>query len=105
MDAERRGKAEADVKRRRATGKLPFPDFDEEEREQLEVILDYPPEGISRLRAALIGGKRRRSRKPRRLEDHRGSRSTPSGSDASHPPFGSLCALLLSFHAPVFLPL
>jgi len=45
LDAERKGKAETEVGHRRFTGKLPFPEFDEEEREQLEDILDYPPKG------------------------------------------------------------
>jgi MscS family membrane protein len=45
LDAERREEAETEVGHRRFTGKLPFPEFDEEEREQLEDILDYPPKG------------------------------------------------------------
>jgi len=45
LDAERRKEAETEVGHRRFTGKLPFPEFDEEEREQLEDILDYPPKG------------------------------------------------------------
>ena len=45
LDAERGEQAERDIQRRRATGKLPFPEFEEEERERLEDILDYPPKG------------------------------------------------------------
>ena len=45
LDAERGEAAERDVQRRRATGKLPFPEFEEEERDRLENILDYPPKG------------------------------------------------------------
>jgi len=44
-DTERTDKAETEVKHRRFTGKLPFPEFEDEEREQLEDILDYPPKG------------------------------------------------------------
>lgn len=45
LDANRREEAETEVGHRRFTGTLPFPEFDEEEREQLEDILDYPPKG------------------------------------------------------------
>jgi MscS family membrane protein len=45
LDDERRDKAETEVGHLRFTGKLPFPEFDEEDREQLEDILDYPPKG------------------------------------------------------------
>ena len=45
LDAERRGEAEAQVQGWRARGKLPFPEFEDEERERLEDILDYPPKG------------------------------------------------------------
>jgi MscS family membrane protein len=45
LDAERTDKAETEVKHRRFTGKLPFPEFEEEERERLEDSLDYPPKG------------------------------------------------------------
>ena len=45
LDAERGEEAERDMQRRRATGKLPFPEFEDEERERLENILDYPPKG------------------------------------------------------------
>ena len=45
LDAERGEAAERDMQRRRATGKLPFPEFEEEERDRLENILDYPPKG------------------------------------------------------------
>ncbi|NVK40295.1 MAG: mechanosensitive ion channel family protein [Oceanospirillaceae bacterium] len=47
IDDTGRKKAEADVERLRATGKLPFPEFDEEERDRLEDRLDYPPKGSS----------------------------------------------------------
>ena len=45
LDAGRRGEAEAQVETWRARGKLPFPEFDEEQREGAEDILDYPPKG------------------------------------------------------------
>ena len=45
LDDELRKEVETEVGHRRFTGKLPFPEFDEEEREQLEDILDYPPKG------------------------------------------------------------
>jgi MscS family membrane protein len=45
LDVERGEEAERDTQRRRATGKLPFPEFEEEERERLENILDYPQKG------------------------------------------------------------
>lgn len=45
LDEERREEAETEVGHRRFTGKLPFPEFEEEERELLEDILDYPPKG------------------------------------------------------------
>jgi len=44
-DAERKAQAEAEVGHRRFTGKLPFPEFDEEERVMLEDTVDYPPKG------------------------------------------------------------
>lgn len=45
VDSEKRDVAETEVGNLRIRGKLPFPYFDEEEREQLENILDYPPKG------------------------------------------------------------
>lgn len=45
LDDERATTAESRVSQQRATGKLPFPEFEEEERERLEDILDYPPKG------------------------------------------------------------
>ncbi len=45
LDAERRDEVEAQVEHWRGRGKLPFPEFEEEERERLEDILDYPPKG------------------------------------------------------------
>ena len=45
LDAERTAEAETQVGHRRFTGQLPFPEFDEEERERLEDILDYPQNG------------------------------------------------------------
>jgi MscS family membrane protein len=45
LDDERAATAESRVGQQRATGKLPFPEFEEEERERLEDILDYPPKG------------------------------------------------------------
>jgi MscS family membrane protein len=45
LDSTRREEAETEVGHLRFTGKLPFPEFDEEERQQLKDILDYPPKG------------------------------------------------------------
>jgi MscS family membrane protein len=45
LDTERGNQAEVEVQHLRVKGKLPFPDFDEEERERLEDIIDYPPKG------------------------------------------------------------
>ena len=45
LDAELQGEAEALVENWRARDKFPFPEFEEEERERLEDILDYPPKG------------------------------------------------------------
>jgi MscS family membrane protein len=45
LDAERRDEAEAHVESWRVLGKLPSPEFEEEQRERLEDILDYPPKG------------------------------------------------------------
>lgn len=45
LDDKRRGAAEIEVEHLCFTGKLPFPEFDEEERETLDDILDYPPRG------------------------------------------------------------
>ena len=45
LDDKQRDEAETEVGHLRFTSKLPFPEFDEDEREQLEDILDYPPKG------------------------------------------------------------
>ena len=45
LDAERQDAAEAQVDEWRERGKLPFPEFDDQEREHLKGILDYPPKG------------------------------------------------------------
>ena len=45
LDDERISEAVAEVEQWRAGGKLPFPEFDDQEREQIEDVLDYPPEG------------------------------------------------------------
>jgi MscS family membrane protein len=45
LDAERAKSAEGQVDEMRVRRKLPFPDFDDEEREELEDTLDYPPAG------------------------------------------------------------
>jgi hypothetical protein len=45
VDAERREQAEARVQHWRNRGKLPFAEFEDEERERLEDILDYPQKG------------------------------------------------------------
>ncbi|WP_455379500.1 mechanosensitive ion channel family protein [Petrachloros mirabilis] len=45
LDIQRQGEAEAEVDKWRASGTLPFPEFDAEERHRLENVLDYPPKG------------------------------------------------------------
>jgi len=45
IDAERGALAETRVQEWRTRGKLPFPEFEEEERERLQNTLDYPPKG------------------------------------------------------------
>jgi MscS family membrane protein len=45
LDQTHREEAETEVGHLRFTSKLPFPEFEVEEREQLEDILDYPPKG------------------------------------------------------------
>jgi MscS family membrane protein len=45
LDEERISEAVAEVGQWRAGGKLPFPEFDDRQREQIEDVLDYPPEG------------------------------------------------------------
>ena len=47
LDEERKSAAETNVSQQRAVGKLPFPEFEEEDRDMLEDILDYPPKGSS----------------------------------------------------------
>lgn len=48
LDTKRRDEAEIEVRHMRVRGKLPFPDFEQEDREALEDILDYPPKGSFR---------------------------------------------------------
>jgi hypothetical protein len=45
VDAGRQSAAEAEVDKWRTRGKLPFPEFDTEDRRRLDNILDYPPKG------------------------------------------------------------
>jgi len=45
LNAERKDEVETEVESWRVRGKLPFPEFEEEEQERLEDILDYPPKG------------------------------------------------------------
>lgn len=45
VDTRRQGIAEAEVDKWRASGKLPFPEFEAEERRRLDNVLDYPPKG------------------------------------------------------------
>ena len=45
MLAERGGEAEARVGEWRGSGKLPFPEFADEDREKHEDTLDWPPTG------------------------------------------------------------
>jgi MscS family membrane protein len=45
LDDERISEAVAEVEQWRAGGRLPFPEFEDQQREQIEDVLDYPPEG------------------------------------------------------------
>jgi MscS family membrane protein len=45
LDSDRGSEAEARVEEWRAGGKLPFPEFQDQERQQIEDTLDWPPEG------------------------------------------------------------
>lgn len=45
LDDEKREEAETQIGHMRFTGKLPFPEFEEEDRDRLENTLDYPPKG------------------------------------------------------------
>ncbi len=45
IDTDSGEKAEAKVKQWRSGGKLPFPEFEQDKRERLADILDYPPKG------------------------------------------------------------
>jgi MscS family membrane protein len=45
LDSQRQEQAETEIHHLRMTGKLPFPDFEAEERDRLEDSLDYPPKG------------------------------------------------------------
>ena len=47
VDDERKTTAESSISQQRAVGKLPFPEFEEEDRDMLKDILDYPPKGAS----------------------------------------------------------
>ena len=47
VDDDKKATAENSISQQRAVGKLPFPEFDEEDRDMLEDILDYPPKGTS----------------------------------------------------------
>jgi len=45
LDADKAKRAEGETERWRASGKLPFPEFEQEERDRMKDTLDYPPEG------------------------------------------------------------
>jgi MscS family membrane protein len=45
VDAKRGNAAEAEVERWRARGRLPFPEFDEDDHRRIDNVLDYPPKG------------------------------------------------------------
>jgi MscS family membrane protein len=45
LDDQRISEAIVEVEQWRAAGQLPFPEFDDQQREQIEDVLDYPPEG------------------------------------------------------------
>ena len=45
LDVERGKEAESRVEQWRAEDRLPFPEFDAQEREAMTDVLDYPPQG------------------------------------------------------------
>jgi MscS family membrane protein len=45
LEKDRQDSIEAQVDQWRARGRLPFPEFEERERERLKDVLDYPPKG------------------------------------------------------------
>jgi len=45
LDEQRGMEAETEIDKLRTSGTLPFPEFDEEQRETLNDVLDYPPAG------------------------------------------------------------
>jgi len=45
VNAKRASAAETEVERWRARGRLPFPEFDEEDHRRIDNVLDYPPKG------------------------------------------------------------
>jgi len=49
LDEDRARTAEEEVSAWRAKGALPFPEFEEQERERLQDTLDYPPKGSPRI--------------------------------------------------------
>jgi len=54
-DADLAKAAEAEVARWRSENRLPFPDFDEQERNKLSGTLDYPPQGSPERRQESVG--------------------------------------------------
>lgn len=63
VDVRRRAAAEAEVKTWRRRAKLPFPEFEADERHELENVLDYPPKGSpDYVPREVVSGRRARSR-------------------------------------------
>jgi len=70
VDAEKAHEAEAAVDSWRSRGKLPFPEFEDEERERLEDILDYPPKGSPKYRPHGTAPRAAPDVTPQRGSDH-----------------------------------
>jgi MscS family membrane protein len=68
LDGERRGAAEARVGQWRKRGCLPFPEFEEHERERRRDVLAYPPQGSPHYEPPTPSGDRQRVRDSSTLE-------------------------------------
>jgi hypothetical protein len=58
VDAKRGNAAEAEVERWRARGRLPFPEFDEDDHRRIDNVLDYPPKGSPGYVAPIVVARR-----------------------------------------------
>jgi MscS family membrane protein len=67
LDPSQAEQAETKVEQWRLTGKLPFPEFGDEERERMADTLDYPPKGSARCRSPRSPADLHRERGPATL--------------------------------------